>query len=99
MDQDEFAGRIFEIIERIETVYMHEMITKQLLWQLKAEFTTLFHEFDHSERVEVVVEVNSDNLSEINISFFQGDGGPILKELDQIYNCLIYDHPAGLRYV
>lgn len=93
MDQDEFAARIFEIVERIETVYMHERITDQLLWQLKTEFTTLFYEVGPIDRVETVVEINSEDPSGIKINFFQGDGGPILTEIEQIYNCLAYDRP------
>jgi hypothetical protein len=97
MDQDEFAGRIFEIVDRIEKVYLFEQITDQLLMRLKTEFVLLFNQFDHPDRVEVQVSIDRDNPMGVKINFYQGDGGPMLKEIEQMYNCLVYDSPSGLR--
>lgn len=99
MDQDEFVGRIYEIIEKIESHYMFMPINDLLIAQLKNEFIALFEQVGHPERVELQIGINPDDRTSLTMNFFHGNGGIMLKELEQIYNCLVYDNPAGLRLV
>jgi len=64
---------------------------------VRAEFTMILQEM--RQRVEVKTEINRGDPLVLKINFFHCNGGPMLKELHQIYNCLVYDNPSVSRFV